>query len=227
MPQAVARRIQDMIRGGTYAPDERLPSQRELAEQLGASRASVREALLSLETLGLVRTLPARGTFVTGPTVRALVTRLPFREINSVPLNEVYATRAVLEGELAATAATGISDGALTGIRDAQQQFRKLYQEGDLIGHVEADLSFHRQIAAASPNGLLNQIYESLIGMMTESQRSPIPMTDNTRMERSIQEHERIVAALAARDPAQSGAAMRAHIRATAACAGITLPPVS
>lgn len=216
-----------MIRGGTYAPDERLPSQRELAEQLGASRASVREALLSLETLGLVRTLPARGTFVTGPNVRALVTRLPFREINSVPLNEVYATRVMLESELAATAAVEISDHAVAGIQAAQHQFRRLYEEGDLIGHVEADLSFHRQIAAASPNGLLNQIYESLIGMMTESQRSPIPMTDSARMEKSIQEHELILAALAARDPRRSGDAMRAHIRATAACAGITLAPVT
>lgn len=64
--QVVTRRIQEMIRSGEFPRDTKLPSQRILAERLGVSRASLREALLTLETLGLVRTLPARGTFVSG-----------------------------------------------------------------------------------------------------------------------------------------------------------------
>ena len=63
--EVVTRRIQEMIRSGEFPPDAKLPSQRILSERLGVSRASLREALLTLETLGLIRTLPARGTFVT------------------------------------------------------------------------------------------------------------------------------------------------------------------
>ena len=61
---SVARHIQGMILSGELATGRRIPGQREFAEQLGISRASLREALLTLETLGLVRTEPGRGTFV-------------------------------------------------------------------------------------------------------------------------------------------------------------------
>ena len=65
--QAIARQLQEMIRSGELKPGEKLPSQRVLSERLKVSRPSLREALLTLETLGLVRTLPARGTFVVDP----------------------------------------------------------------------------------------------------------------------------------------------------------------
>src|SRR5947209_226399 len=57
-------RIQAMVLGGEFAPGQRLPAERQLAEQLSVSRASLREALSTLETLGVVRVEPHRGTFV-------------------------------------------------------------------------------------------------------------------------------------------------------------------
>lgn len=216
VPQAVARRIQDMIRDGIYAVDQRLPSQRDLAETLGASRASVREALLSLETLGLVRTLPARGTFVTDPHANPARGLAAGTDAEGFDLSDVFKTRTLIESELAAEAASVISDAEIAQLRQHQQAFRNLWEEGDLVGHVNADLRFHQALAAACPNVLLRQIYDGYSRVLTASQRLPIPVTDDPRMMQSIAEHDAILAALTARDPEQARAAMAAHINATA-----------
>ena len=67
VPQSVAREIQTMIRSGVLKAGEKIPSQREFSQTLGVSRASLREALLTLETLGLLKTEMGRGTFVATP----------------------------------------------------------------------------------------------------------------------------------------------------------------
>ncbi len=66
VPQSVAREIQSMIQNGSLKPGEKIPSQREFSQKFGISRASLREALLTLETLGLLKTEAGRGTFVSG-----------------------------------------------------------------------------------------------------------------------------------------------------------------
>jgi len=68
LPQSVAREIQEMIQSGALKPGEKIPSQREFSQKFGVSRASLREALLTLETLGLIKTEAGRGTFVTDPS---------------------------------------------------------------------------------------------------------------------------------------------------------------
>lgn len=222
----MARRIQDMIRDGVYEAGQRLPSQRVLSEQLGASRASVREALLSLETLGLIRTLPARGTFVSAPRADRDGAIHTFGQIalgggTAYRLEDIFATRAMIEGELAASAARHITDTALADLERHQHDFKMLWQEGDLVGHVNADLRFHQSLAASSPNLLLTQIYHSFSDYLTKSQRLPIPVTDNARMEQSIKEHEHILQALRNRDPEATRYAMQSHIAETARIAGV------
>ena len=213
-----SRRLQDMIRSGMFPRDSKLPSQRILAEQLGVSRASLREALLTLETLGLVRTLPARGTFVTG-------TETPpepgqWRHESAYSIEEVFQTRILLEGEICRLAAPAIGDSALTTIAAAAELFESAWASGDLVGHVEADLEFHQLIAKACPNALLRETYRSVHALITESQRVPIPNTAVERMRASIAEHRAIVDCLRRRDPVEAKAAMERHVRNTASCAG-------
>ena len=64
MYEQVAEQIEALIRGGTFTPDARLPGERELAERLGISRPSLREALIALETAGLIETRVGDGTYV-------------------------------------------------------------------------------------------------------------------------------------------------------------------
>ncbi len=222
--QAVARRLQDMIRSGEMKQNEKLPSQRILSERLNVSRASLREALLTLETLGLVRTYPARGTFVLAPGTHPEASRPAWRYGSAYAIGDVFQARVLLETELARLAAGGIAEARLSDLDRAAKEFEAAWRAGDLVAHVEADLAFHRTIAEGCPNPMLVSLYNSVQDLLTESQRQPIPNTETARMEASIAEHGAIMRALAARDPDRAAGAMRSHILNTARCAGVELP---
>lgn len=220
--QTIARRLQEMIRAGDLKAGEKLPSQRVLSEQLKVSRPSLREALLTLETLGMVRTLPARGTYVVD---RAATSDPPsfWRYDGAYSLLEVFQSRVLIESELCRLAA-GQLRAEMTGVLEqTNEAFESAWKQGDLIAHVEADLQFHKAIAEACPNVMLRKLYESVRDLLTESQRQPIPNTAGERMTQSIQEHRNILAALLRGDQEQAAQAMRAHICNTAFCAGVTL----
>lgn len=219
--QAAARKLQDMIRDGELAPGSRIPSQRVLSERLGVSRPSLREALLTLETLGLVRTLPARGTFVVDRTDAPASGAWRFDA--AYDLADVFAARLFLESELARRTAEVVDAATLARLDDALDRFERSWNDGDLVTHVEADLTFHRTIAEACPNPMIRGFYRSVEAILTESQRQPIPSTARDRMRRSIDEHREILAALRGGDGDAAAAAMRTHVRNTAASAGIDL----
>lgn len=221
--EVVTRRIQEMIRSGEFPPDAKLPSQRILSEQLGVSRASLREALLTLETLGLIRTLPARGTFVSGERTQAPKAGQNWRHDARYTITEVFETRLLIECEMCRLAAPAMTGARLDALADAARTFEIAWRNGDLLAHVEADLAFHSRIADACPNGMLRMFYRSIHDVLTESQRVPIPNTEVSRMEASIAEHHAILAALKAGDGAAAAAEMRAHISNTASIVGAKL----
>ena len=219
--QTVAATLQDMIRTGELQPDEKIPSQRILSDRLQVSRASLREALLTLETLGLVRTYPARGTFVTGSQDAG--GPQPWRFDGQVRIGDVFQTRALIETELCRLAAPHVTPAIADQLERATAAFEDAWTAGDLIAHVEADLRFHGLIVETCPNPMLRDFYRSVRDLMTESQRVPIPNTAVARMQASISEHRAILDALRAGDGDRAAQAMRAHIRNTAACAGVAL----
>lgn len=221
--QAVARQLQEMIRSGELKKDEKLPSQRILSERLGVSRASLREALLTLETLGLVRTYPARGTFVLGPGTRSDASRSGWRYGSAYAIAHVFQCRVLLETELARLTAAVIDGRRLSDLERAAQDFEAAWRAGDLVAHVEADLGFHRTIAEGCPNAMLVSLYNSVQDLLTESQRQPVPNTETDRMEASIAEHAAILEALMDRSPERAAEAMKEHILNTARCAGARL----
>ena len=217
-----ARRLQEMIRSGEFAVGSKIPSQRVLSEMLQVSRPSLREALLTLETLGLVRTLPARGTFIVDQDAQTLSSST-WRYDDLFSMTDVFQTRILIECELCRTAALHLESSVLQCIEGHADAFEQAWKQGDLIAHVEADLGLHRAIARASPNGLLRRIYESVQDFLTESQRQPIPNTAHERMTQSMAEHRQILSALRAKDPMRAQEAMHVHIANTARSAGVEL----
>ncbi len=219
--QTVAAKLQDMIRSGELQPDAKIPSQRILSERLQVSRASLREALLTLETLGLVRTFPARGTFVVGEADRG--GPQPWRFDGRYTILDVFQSRLLVEGELCRLAAPHVTAAIADQLEHATRQFEEAWTADDLVAHVEADLRFHRLIVETAPNAMLRDLYRSVRDLMTESQRVPIPNTAVSRMQSSINEHRSILDALRQNDAQRSADAMRSHIRNTAACVGVSL----
>ena len=219
--QTLARTLQDLIQRGEWKPEQKIPSQRTLSEQYGVSRTSLREALLTLETLGLIRTYPARGTFVTGPLSRARRDEIRWRYSDDYSLREVFDIRMLIEGRLAAGAAGTMTAADIAALHAATDAMEKAWTDGDPPANVEAGLVFHRLIADSCQNRLLRQTYISLSDFLAETQRLPIPCTERDRMSGSSAEHRAIAAAIGARDAAGAEAAMIGHIRKTAACAGV------
>ena len=222
MTQQVARRLQDMIRSGELKAGEKLPSQRILSERLNISRPTLREALLTLETLGLVHTLPARGTFIADPQ-EAPTPASQWRYENAFSQQEVMQLRLVVEGEICRLVAACATPELIQNLQETADIFADAWAQGDLVAHVQADLEFHRLIAAACPNRMLHSVYQTYQTLLTETQRQPIPQTQGSRMEASIAEHRLIVDAIRRGNGEEAESAMRSHIRNTAAAANITL----
>lgn len=222
VPQVVARRLQQMILDGDLRAGDVIPSQRQLAERFNVSRASLREAVLTLETLGLVKTEPGRGTFVTEGRFDPAAA-LKWRYSDSHSMQDVFETRHMLEGRIVLAAAKGIDAATLAILTEATDEMERCWDAGDLVANVEADLRFHRTIAKACPNRMLLSLYETVQDLLSETQRQPIPRTNPRRMRASVAEHREIITALSRGDGPSGCAAMRRHIANTAACADISL----
>lgn len=220
LPQTIAREIQTMIQSGELKPGEKIPSQREFSIRFGVSRASLREALLTLETLGLLKTEAGRGTFVAAQGSGASGHMAPWRYSDSYSVFDVFQTRLLLEGEIARLAAGRLTHAQLERMEQATRTMEDCWARQDLLSNVEADLEFHGTIVAASSNAMLKALYLTVRDQIAETQRQPIPITDPDRMRESVGEHRLIIAALQSGDGNAARQAMEGHIRNTARCAG-------
>lgn len=223
VPQLVARKIQELILSGELAAGCRIPSQRLFSEQLGVSRASLREALLTLETLGLIRTAPGRGTFVTDDAKSSSNNLSTWRYSDSYTVLEVYQTRLMLEGTIASLAARNVTSSHLLAMENATNDMEKAWESHDLLSTVEADLLFHETITNACGNSMLQALYNTMRNQLNETQRQPIPNTGPDRMIVSISEHRALIHEMKKGNAEGSKTVMEAHIRNTAVYADIRL----
>lgn len=204
------RRLADAIaaeiEAGKYAVGERLPTERELAEQYGVSRPTLREALIALEMLGMIEARHGLGIYVTRASVPMAASSYDF-EIGAFELIEA---RRLFEGEAAALAAATIDDEQLA---ELDRLLGLMADENELKGE-DADKEFHMVIARATGNGAIIATVENLWELRN---RSPLARNILTRargagLEPRIKEHRRIVDALKAHDPVGARQAMRDHL---------------
>jgi GntR family transcriptional repressor for pyruvate dehydrogenase complex len=204
----IADTLADAIEAGKYRLGDRLPTERELAEQFGVSRPTLREAMIALEMLGLIEARHGLGIYVTG-NVRPVV---PSAEIDvDVGAFELIEARRLFEGEAAALAATSISDEQLAQLERLMERMRDVAEDA---GGEDADREFHMTIARATGNGAIIATIENLWDWRNRSPlaRTILARARNMGMEARIQEHYRVFEALKARDPKAARQAMRGHL---------------
>lgn len=221
VPQAAARRIQEMIHAGDLRQGEMLPPQRELSERLNVSRASLREALSVLETLGLLRTEPRRGTRVTATEVLGDTALHPWRFGKRYSLSEVYQFRFVTEGYAARLAATRTSTAELNTLKQSLRDFKDAVRERDLVASSQLDFGFHKLIMEHSGNRVFTDLHGSFGSVLLESQR--LPLAQHERLWEPVNEHENIVQAIEKRDPDGASYFMHVHITRAADRVGVSL----
>jgi GntR family transcriptional repressor for pyruvate dehydrogenase complex len=207
--QAVLERIQAMLRSGELAPGQPLPSQRQLAEDLQVSRASLREALSILGTLGLIRIEQGRGTFVAAPTDGGEVPGAWRYGARYTPA-EVYQFRLIAEPSTAALAARNATPAQLQELERNLSTFKAAARAMDLVSTAQLDFEFHELIAACSGNRLLVDLHRTYRHVVLDSQR--LPLAKRSRLWEPAVEHERILKALSMHDPEGAAYYMRVHI---------------
>lgn len=207
--EQVAQRLLTMIRTGALQREQRLPPERELATLLGVGRPAVREAIRGLSLLGLLKIRQGEGTFVGSLSPRELLEPMErVIELNPGSLDALFDARIVLESSIAAFAAERISDSALRRLQDGMRDEAALLADPKVFA--AADMAFHDAIIEACGNPYLQSMAASLhaLGRRSRAITATIPMVP----QRSVEDHRRIVDALAARSPERAAEAMRTHL---------------
>lgn len=206
--QALAEQIVALIKTGEFSAGMRLPSERMLAERFGVSRTSVREAIIALEVQGLVEVRVGSGIYVCAGGAPQ-----PFAIPAGAGPIETLRARALIESEVAALAATNRKDSDLDRLFDALTAMRE--HMDDKRAYDAADRRFHLHIAEATGNDVLLQIVQAMWDNARQDPRwDRIEQHFHTPALRCAvhEDHQRIFAALMARDAGGARAAMHAHL---------------
>jgi GntR family transcriptional repressor for pyruvate dehydrogenase complex len=211
--QLVREQLEQAIDSGVFAPGSRLPSERELVEQFGVSRVSVREALRSLEALSLIKVVAGRGCFVRGDLVenRDRTVR-QWLSSHSAELTDLLRVRAAIETLGAEEAARRCEPVSLAQLEEAHNAFVTAVEEGAALSElVERDVRFHEALADASGNPLVAELTRQLNSYLVEARQ--VTLAPPGRPNRSAREHGAIVAAVLVGDEKAAGRAMRNHVK--------------
>ena len=210
----VADKLLQKIRADGLAPGTRLPSEQAMAEHFGVSRTVMREAIALLKAAGILNTRKGSGAFVCGADDANGGTgkddEVTAQSVQSL-LNLIEVRRG-LESETAALAALRRTPGQLAEIEHALRGIEEAVASG--ASGVEEDVRFHLSIAEATGN----PYWVKFVEMFAQSMRSAVKVTRANEARRTDfssqvrQEHEKIVAAIAAGDPDLARAAASEHM---------------
>jgi GntR family transcriptional regulator, hexuronate regulon transcriptional repressor len=208
--ESVTNAIAEAIAAGRYAPGQKLPSERELTETFGVSRATVREAMIALAIRGLVEARHNAGVFVAlAPPQPAQAVAAPDLDIGAFELTEA---RKLIEGEAAALAAKCITD------EEVAQLYRLLGAmkhdfERDVMDD-SADREFHFTIVRATRNAALCMVVETLWDLRYKAPltREIFRRARTVGISAFVDDHRAVVDALRDRDAGAARAAMQAHL---------------
>lgn len=207
---AAVEQIEGLIRSGRLRPGDRLPPERNLAELLGVSRPTVREALRALAILNVVDARQGSGTYIGSLEPRSLAAPLNLLMSVTIPCQDVISvleTRAVLESGLARLAAERISDDALAQFERRLAQLQQAQSGSDILRH---DLALHDLIARESGNEILQWILDSARELFAVVRTRTIQVAGVREHVAEDQAH--ILAALRRRDPEAASQAMWKHL---------------
>ena len=212
--EQITEQIQSRIMAGELRPGDKLPPERELAEQFGVSRTAVREAVKALHEKGLIEVRPGKGTFITNITdSTSEVMRGSLDLIVNVGLAnglaDLVQVRALLEPGIAAIAAEMATAENIQAMQKAVDTMDAALGDADVF--VEADLEFHRALAKATQNSLITILLDPIIDLLRE-QRKRIFLVDGGP-ERGQYHHKRILEAVATHNPVAAREAMAVHLQ--------------
>lgn len=189
----IAEQLQQLISGGTYKPGDRLPGQRELAQQFGTSLAGVREAVSVLIAAGLVDATPGRGTVVRSVTDSAPTFDGWLGVVgDEQEFGELVEARRMLEAFTISHAAAQATPAQVRQLRGAVDAMRGAMD--DPTAYAEADMQFHLMLSEVAGNRVVTRLMRVIQRPLMEQLRRSIAHLKATgQLEANLQTHVRIV----------------------------------
>jgi DNA-binding FadR family transcriptional regulator len=210
LTENVIEQLLSLIRAGQWQPGELLPSENQLTQQLGVSRACVREALQAVAQTGMIELRAGRRARVQAPSARALFDPAGMAGLLQ-PDSLVHLWQVRMAIEVAAVrlaAELGTPDG-LAQMEHALADQARAMEQGDPARYNEADLAFHQHLIQATGNPIFVELYATIRRGIQASQNVT---TRSLGMERGVRGHSAILETVRAKDPAGAETAMRSHL---------------
>ena len=210
--EQVIQQIKDMIADGSLKKGDKLPSERELVENLKVSRSSIREALRSMENIGLIECRQGIGNFIGTNMENSLYEPLSIMFLlQDNTSQEIFELRLAIEVETAELAAKKIN---LEELKELKLLVNKMKQTDDQNLSISLDKEFHYKVAQAAHNVLMLNMMNAVSSLVDAYRKDAlvkiVAVKDNIKV--LALQHEKIYKALSENNSEESVKAMKAHI---------------
>lgn len=208
----VIEQIQNMVMDGTLQKGDKLPSERDLVERLGVSRASIREALRALEIIGLIESRQGEGNFIRGDIGSSFFEPLSVMfMLNKGKPEELLELRMIIEVEAVDLAAKKVKKNDIEELKEIMKGLRNAKDEKE---SVKFDKQFHYKIAQITGNYLVVTLLNAIASLMEafiENARGMI-LREEEKRELLIEQHQNICDALIEKNTEEAVRAMKEHL---------------
>ena len=207
--EQVVQHVARLIEQGKLRPGDRLAAERELAQELGVSRPTVRAGLHALAAMGVIESRQGAGTFITDGPPRLGAGPLSFMAaLYGFKREEIFEARKVLEvGAAGLAAERGLTDHLAPMAEEVTGMFANMNEPQTYLVH---DVRFHRAVAAASGNPVLLALVEMVSSLVYEQRK--LTVEHALDLKESAEMHRRIYQAIRDRDPERAREEMARHL---------------
>nr|WP_178131271.1 FadR/GntR family transcriptional regulator [Pseudomonas sp. C1C7] len=207
---SVVEKLRAALARGQWRSGDMLPGQRELAEQLGISRPSLREAVTVLETLGLVRSMPGKGVVVLDASAIDLDDSRQDSAVAGASLEDVLQLRYTLEPFIVGLVAQSISSKEVGQLRLTLMDMREALEANDSEAGVNAYIAFHEELFTLTSNPIFQSVVQQTSNALKQS--AEVLRNSPEHLAERLEENEAVVRAIRSKNSAQASAEMRRHI---------------
>ncbi|MDR3552911.1 MAG: FadR/GntR family transcriptional regulator [Clostridia bacterium] len=205
----IVNQFMDMIRTGELKPGDKLPTERELAAQLNVSRTAIREALRSMELMGLIDSKVGSGTYIREMTLDKLLDSFASVLTTNDRMNiEMLEVRLLLEVEIARRAARKNGEGHIAALEKSISIMEDEIRKGKL--GLEGDNAFHTELAKAADNLAMISLLGLCDELLASTRKAALKALPDPKI--GLMQHREILEAVRGGDVEKAGSLMRNHL---------------
>lgn len=211
---SVAQQIKQLILDQKLRPGDRLPSQRDLANQLRVGRPAIREALMKLESMGLVQVSHGRNTIVKRADLESLLVNIsPVLEITETEVVPLLEAKQIIETRCAELAADRATPSAIEQMSDCLKLMEKY--RNNPTKYAKADYEFHLVVVTSAGNPIINEVMKIIGRMIWKAIEKTVLGSGLTGRDVAMEYHHRIYEAIRDKDGALAAKQVHDHLAET------------